>query len=234
MYDTVKYAHAIIGAVALTTFWSAGLARKGSILHRWVGRTYLIAMSGIIVSGLVMAVMALSTGRTVIGSFLVYLLLITATAMWLSWRAIRDKQNFAAFTGPVFRTLMVLNGLVGIAILILGLSVDSILLAGFSAVGLISAWTMYGTIRNGPQHSLWWRQAHMDAMIGNAVATHIAFLSIGLPKLLPMLSGPALQNLAWFGPLAISWVARYFLRKRFPDGRPIQRSTTAPAATASA
>ncbi len=54
-------------------------------------------------------------------------------------------------------------------------------------------------------------------MIGNGVATHIAFLSIGLPKLLPMLAGPVLQNAAWIGPLTLSiFVGMYLKRKYLP------------------
>ena len=58
-------------------------------------------------------------------------------------------------------------------------------------------------------------------MIGNGVATHIAFLSIGLPKLLPMLSGPVLQNLAWLGPLMLSIIAGIYLNRKY---MPVRKS----------
>ena len=45
-------------------------------------------------------------------------------------------------------------------------------------------------------------------MLGNFVATHIAFLSIGLPKLLPMLDGVVLNYASWFGPLLLLLVVR--------------------------
>ncbi|MBK8283563.1 MAG: hypothetical protein IPK97_01105 [Ahniella sp.] len=233
MYDSIKNIHAFIGALALITFWWAGLARKGTSLHRWVGRTYLIAMCGILATGFPMAYLSVQSGRVFIGTFLAYLLLITATAMWQSWRAIRDKQDFARFTGPVHRILMVLNGLAGLGVLWLGVSIGNTLFAGFSMIAIVTAWRMFMTARRGPQHTLWWREAHMDSMLGNAVATHIAFLSIGLPKILPMLSGPAQQNLAWFGPLVLAVVARHFLRKKFPDGRPLQQTPTTPAVAVS-
>ena len=52
-------------------------------------------------------------------------------------------------------------------------------------------------------------------MVGNGVATHIAFLQIGLPKILPMISGPVMVNLAWMGPLLIAVVAGTYLTRKY-------------------
>ena len=56
---------------------------------------------------------------------------------------------------------------------------------------------------------------HLRAMLGNGVATHIAFLSIGLPRLLPMLQGPVFQNLAWLAPLGVAAVAGVYLGRKY-------------------
>lgn len=226
MYEILKTLHAIIGVTALLTFWGAGIARKGTQAHRLVGRTYLVAMCGILATGFPMAAFAIRAGHEVTGTFLAYLLLITATAMWQAWRAIRDKHDYSAYTGRMYRVLMVANAVGGLGVLALGLTIQNVLLSGFSFIGIVAAWQMFQGIRRGPAHTLWWREAHMDAMLGNAIATHIAFLSIGLPKLLPMLAGPVLQNLAWFGPIAAVLVVRRFLVRRFPNGRPIAPEAT--------
>lgn len=228
MYALLKYAHAWIGALALITFWLAGFARKGSNAHRWIGRIYLIAMCGILATGFPMAALAYSVGFVEQAIFLAYLLVITGNAMWLAWSAVRNKQSFAGFTGPMYRALMVLTPIAGVITLIVGIQTGATLLMGFSVIGIISGYRMFQGIRRGPEHRLWWREAHMDAMLGNAIATHIAFLSIGLPKLLPMLSGPVLQNLAWFGPVVIAWTARAFLIRRFPKGAPIPTNANQP------
>ena len=56
---------------------------------------------------------------------------------------------------------------------------------------------------------------HLSAMLGNGVATHIAFLSIGLPKLLPWVQGPLFQNIAWIGPLGVSALAGAYLTRKY-------------------
>jgi hypothetical protein len=66
-------------------------------------------------------------------------------------------------------------------------------------------------------------------MLGNGVATHIAFLSIGLPRLLPAMSAPVFQNLAWLGPLVISFVAGTWLTRKYLPKRAAPAAQTSPS-----
>jgi hypothetical protein len=229
----------------LATFWLSGFSRKGSPLHTASGKIYLLAMTGILISASVMIVLfsirPKPPGDEFLNSlaiFLGYLVVITSTSVWCSWRAIRDKKNWLNYTGPVYKLLMALNGLSGLVIAYIGLFVTSqmaLIFVGFSLIGLNSAWGMWRFARTPPENPRWWLKQHFGSMIGNGVATHIAFLSIGLPKLLPMLSGPLLQNLAWLGPLSLSVFAGIYLnRKYMPTGKPGQTPLTASARSHSA
>ena len=44
--------HALLGTVALITFWSAAWTKKSSPRHRAIGKVFLLAMCGVIVSGI--------------------------------------------------------------------------------------------------------------------------------------------------------------------------------------
>ena len=215
LYDLTKLLHYGIGVLALGAFWTAAFARKGSPLHRTVGKVYLLAMSGIVLTAAVITVLATLRRPGVTSVFLAYLLVITGTGCWLAWRAVRDKRDFARYTGPVYRTLAVLNIASGLSVLAVGLKVGSVLFAGFSLIGVLTGIGMIRLRRNGPAHAMWWRQEHINAMLGNGVATHIAFLSIGLPKILPMLAGPRLQLIAWFGPLVVATVLGIWLKRKY-------------------
>jgi hypothetical protein len=214
--------HAGLGTAALLTFWTAGLSRKGSPVHRTAGKVYLLAMAGLLVVAVPMSVEMLVNRSQVFGAFLLYLLVITVTAVWSSWRAIRDKRDWARYTGPVFRGLMWLNLASGLAIagvgLLLAQSMQLVIVA-FSGIGLFAFVQMWRFSRRPPEDPRWWLREHLTAMLGNGVATHIAFLGIGLPRLLPMVDGPTLRNLAWLGPLVVafvagSWLTRKYLPKR--------------------
>lgn len=217
-YDILKFAHIGIGALALLTFWTSGLTRKGSRVHTVSGKVYLLAMTGILLSAAGMLGGFAERHHPVAAAFLGYLLVITGTSVWCSWRAVRDKRDWTAYTGPVYKVLMVLNGLSGLAIAYIGLFVTTqmqLVITAFSVIGIANAISMWRFAKASPADPRWWLKQHFGAMIGNGVATHIAFLSIGLPKLLPMLSGPVLQNLAWLGPLTLSVIAGIYLNRKY-------------------
>lgn len=227
-YTVVKYLHIAVGALALIGFWSAGLARKGSDWHRRAGQLFLLAMSAIVVTALPMTVYAWYGDKPDTAAFLGYLIVITATGTWASWRAIVDKRDVHRYTGPVFTALAVLSLLSGAAMLGLGLKIGAPLFIGFSSVGLYIGFDMLRKRRRREQlaqRPRWWLIEHYTAMIGNGIAVHITFLGIGLPRLLPMVDGAALHYLAWFGPLVTAIAAKQWADRRW--GRPAPRPATA-------
>jgi len=212
------FGHAGLGTPALVSFWTAGMARKGSPLHVRAGRVYLLAMAALVAGAVPMSVMAFLHHSRVVGAFLFHLLVLTASVVWLSWRAIRDKRDWTRYTGPVYRGLMWLNLLSAIATAAVGLLLAQrmqLVMVSFAALGLARFVRMWRFARAAPADPRWWMREHLEAMLGNGVATHIAFLSIGLPKLLPMLAGPTLQNLAWLGPVAVAIGAGVVLDRKY-------------------
>lgn len=218
MYAFLLTVHAAIGGLALLSFWSAGLARKGGTTHRLAGRTFLLAMIGIGATALPMALLRLAAGDVAFGVFMLYLCLITTTACLNAWLAIRWRGDWRRYHGPWHRALAWLNLAAAGALLAYGLQRGAVLLAGFSAVGLYAGVQMLRAAARGEQPR-WWLHAHYGGMLGAGVATHIAFLGIGLGRLLPAYAGSA-QMLAWFGPLATAVVIGWRLRRRY--GAPAQ------------
>lgn len=220
------FVHVGLGSLALLTFWTAGLSRKGSPVHRLAGKAYLLAMAGLVLAAVPLTA-RIASFNPVAGAFLAYLLVITVTAMWMSWRAVRDKRDWARYTGPVYRALMWANLLSGLAIagvgLFLAAQMQAIIVA-FSGIGIIGFVNMWRFSRRPPEDPRWPVRQHLGAMLGNGVATHIAFLSIGLPKLLPMLAGPTLQNVAWLGPLVVAFAAGSYLTRKFLPARPAAKA----------
>lgn len=226
VYSILVFFHVALGTLALVTFWMAGMSKKGSPLHKGAGKVYLLAMAGLLVAALPMSLQIVFTRSQVGGAFLLYLLVISCTSVWTSWRAIRDKRDWARYTGPVFKGLMWLNLASGVAIAAIGLMFAQsmqLVIVSFSAIGIVSFVQMWRFSRKAPDDPRWWLRQHLTSMLGNGVATHIAFLSIGLPRILPMLAGPTLQNLAWLGPLAVAVVAGMWLTRKYLPKRPASR-----------
>jgi uncharacterized membrane protein len=222
-YQLILSLHGLLGVLALATFWIAGASKKGSPIHRAAGKIYLSAMVVLILSAVPLAIRMLLYRSLPAGAFFLYLLVIVTTSVWLSWRAIRDKRDWARYTGPIYRGLAWLNLASGLAILAVGLfwgEHNQIIFIAFSAIGLLGGYGMLRFTRKPPENSRWGLQEHMRAMVANGVATHIAFLSIGLPKLLPMLAGSTLQNIAWLGPLSAAVLARTWLNRKYSGATP--------------
>ena len=224
MYQTLLALHGIAGLAALITFWIAAFARKGSPLHRGVGKAYLLAMIGIVLTAAPMAAIIGASGRVGTSVFLVYLIVITATGMWTGWRAIRRKTDEARFRDTAYLVVALLNIVAAIATFIIGQRLSIALLMGFSAVGLITGTLMLLRRARSPSTPRWWLREHYSAMLGCGVATHVAFLAIGSDRLIRAIGiePPGWYHLiAWFLPLIVSavfgvWLDRKYMPKRDP------------------
>jgi hypothetical protein len=226
-YRTLVIAHIAAGSVALLTFWIAAIARKGSPLHKRIGKYYLSAMIGIVATALPMALVFMARGRIGVGVFLAYLVVITASGMWLAWRAIQLKRERAAFFNRRFRQVAWLNIISGLSVFGIGLQLGSALLSGFCWVGVIIGIGMLRRAGNPPAVPNWWLREHYGSMLGNGVATHIAFLGIGINGFLASFGSPSLMLLPWFAPLLAAGVAAVYLDRRYGGRKAARRPATA-------
>ncbi len=220
VYGVLLFVHIAFGSVALLTFWSAAIARKGSPLHKAVGKGYLIAMLGIIVTAIPMAAIFLSRGRINAGVFFAYLVVITGTSVWLSWRAIKLKHDIHAFHDRRYRVVAWINVLAGLLVFGIGLARDIMLLSIFCWVGVFIGIGMLRQLRKLPTARNWWLREHYSAMLGNGVATHIAFLGIGMNGFLASFGIGWLMLLPWVGPLTVSFIAGILLDRRYGPKKP--------------
>jgi hypothetical protein len=222
VYSILAMGHVALGVLSLLTFWTAGFAQKGSPLHRAAGKVYLAAMALLLLLAVPMALTILRVRGVVTGSFLLYLVVISATSVWLAWRAIGDKRDWRRYTGPVYRGLMWTNLGSALGIAAVGLLLAQqmqLVIVSFAAIGLATFVRMRRFARRAPQEPRWWLREHLRAMLGNGVATHIAFLAIGVPRLVPALANPVWVNIAWLAPLLIALLAGVLLQRRFLPAR---------------
>jgi hypothetical protein len=207
--------HLAAGTLALACFWTAALARKGSRPHVLSGRVYLFAMLAVILTGAPLADAMVARGQPVSALFLSFLLLLTGSACWRAWRATRDRQQPGRYFGPLYWVLAIAVGAGGVLMLWLGLRSGAVLLQSFGGLGLFLTYAAVQGWRRAPQDPRWWLKEHYGNIIGCGVATHIAFLGIGLRRLLPMADGAALTLIAWLAPLLVAVVVAWRLDRRY-------------------
>ncbi len=231
-YQLLLAAHVAAGTVALVTFWTAAAVRKGSHLHRRVGQAFLLAMLGIVLTAVPFAVIFLMEGRYGIGVFFGYLVVITYTAISSGWRAIRNKRDVRGYLTPYYRGLAWVNIGSGALVFAIGIAIQSVLLSVFCWIGIFAGIGMLRQLRAPPTARNWWLKEHYSAMIGSGIATHVAFLGLGLTRLLKPFDIVPPQELAWFAPIAIAIAARMYLDRKYaprpsPAAAPAVRSALA-------
>jgi hypothetical protein len=218
VYESLLLVHGLCGLIALVTFWIAALAKKGAPLHIKVGKTYLLAMLGIVITAVPMSAMIGMRGKPGIATFLAYLVVITATGMWVGRRAITRKRDQAGFRDAAYLWVAVLNLLASVVVFAVGLRMSQPLLMGFSMIGAIGGVQMLVRRARPRSATRWWMKEHYAAMVGCGVATHIAFLAIGLDRMIRAvgIDPPGWYHLiAWFLPLALSFVAVGWLNRKY-------------------
>jgi uncharacterized membrane protein len=215
IYDSLRNIHIGIGAVALTSFWVVAVLRKGTSLHRRLGDVYLLAMLGIVLTATPMAAVAFVRGKSVLGTFLVYLVLVTGTAAWLAFRAIRRRGSIDSYLAAPYRPVAWLNMAAGAAVLMLGATQGQLLLVGMSVIGLLLGYRMLAFDAHGGADRNWWLKRHYTGIIGSGAATHIAFLNLGMRHLIPAGWSEELEYLWWFGPVLMSAAVVIYLNRRF-------------------
>jgi uncharacterized membrane protein len=220
-YRILVIAHVAAGTVALLAYWSAAIARKGGRLHRRVGQAYLLAMVAVLATSVVLAGTFFARGQAGIGTFLAYLALLTATACWQGWTAVRRKDA-AEFHGRGYTLLAWSNMVAGLATLWAGLALGHPLLLVFcwigilaGAVGLLQQRRFRAGRGLAVENRRWWLREHFQSMLGTGVATHVAFLAIGLNRLLSPFGVQAPQLLAWLLPVAVAVGAGMWLDRRY-------------------
>ena len=218
--------HVISGVVALLGFWTAASLKKGSPRHRLVGRVYLLAMCGILASGVPMTAHFLLTDRPVAAAFLGYLLVITGQAMWMAWRAVTDKRDWRAMVArPAWRAWSLTAMGAGLGVLALGVARAEPLFVGFSTIGLLLGVQMRQFARRGPKHANWHVIQHYQAMLGCGIATHVAFLGIAMRPVWAWLRTNAAlpeqvaQLFPWFAPVAVAVLAGLWLDRKYARPR---------------
>ena len=220
LYAASLALHVAAGSVALLSFWLAAALRKGSPLHRLAGRAYLLAMLAVLASGPVLAHGLLQRQQPLGALFLAYLLALLLHSCMSAWRAVRDRADPARFFGAGHALRVLLLGAGGAAVAWVGYQAGAVLLMVFGAIGVLLLLEWPRARRRARGHPRWWLREHYQAMVGNGVATHIAFFGIGLRSLLPGVDPALLTRLAWLAPLALGLAAAVWLDRRHARARP--------------
>ena len=223
-YQITLFTHVAAGSIALVTFWLAAFLRKGSPRHRRVGQIYMAAMLFVLGSGIPLAWFNAQRGNLIGALFLYYLVLLTGTGVRNGWQAVRLKRDRRGYFDATYWVLIGALSAAGVAIIAVGTQVGAPLLQIFGGVGLFASTGAVMAWYRSPNNPTWWLREHYTAIIGNGIATHIAFFGIGLRNALPFVDPQTQMMMAWLTPLAGGLVATVYLNRKY-GRRPASRAS---------
>ena len=198
--------HLTAGLAALVLFWVPALSRKGGPLHRRAGRWYVKAMTVVVVTGLPLAGLFIASERWRTGVFLLFLALITGTALWNGWRVLKLKTAPLRYTDRRHLAVALANVVGGAALIAFGIAVKAPLFYSFGPVGLLIGGGMLSLALRRTADPKYWLYEHFTGMIGSGIASHVAFLVFGGRQLFGWGQDGA-GLVLWMAPVVIGAVA---------------------------
>lgn len=207
LLEVLLAAHVAGGAVSLVSFWIPAFSRKGGPLHRKAGRVYVKAMLAVVATSVPLSLTAFVRGNWLGGTFLLYLFIITSTALYTGQRALKAKAGPHAYITPLYVVCAWATLLAGAVVLVVGLATKIWLLVGFSLIGLTAGPSALAFMRKPPTDPRYWWYEHFGGMIGTGIAAHVAFLNFGAQRVIPGFNLGDWGMLAWFVPVAAGIIA---------------------------
>ncbi|WP_147678473.1 DUF2306 domain-containing protein [Algibacter pacificus] len=173
------YIHAFFGAVGLITGIGSVIVKKGSAIHKKMGKLFSV---GMLISSLISLVITClpqheNTFLFLIGLFTIYLVLAGNRALTFKLKREADwKDKMISGTMLFFSVIMILNGIYG-----LFNEVNmSVLFLFFGSFGLFMSLQDFRFYRNPEKPKNIWLRLHIGKMIGALIASFTAFIVAGL------------------------------------------------------
>lgn len=180
LHDVLLVLHITGGTLGLLAgFWNV-VAKKGTSLHRRVGKLFLWAMTVAGVCGIPLAIMGVNPFLLAVGIFSLYL-------VWTGERALQRHQNIHAFKALWPDVLLSLGMTVsGAWMLIQGISLLNdgntfgITYLVFAGIGLRMVYAELQAFRRNESNLNYWLRIHLIRMTAGFISASTAFLVVNI------------------------------------------------------
>jgi hypothetical protein len=214
LFDWGRLLHSGVGTLALVSFWVAGLAQKGSPVHRRAGRVYLISLVGVMGFATLMVAARVQGGQHASALFFAYLISIVASASWLTWFSVRRRREPERLVGTTYRALATWLVAIGIVVFATGVARGSALTMFLALLGLGVGAHMWRLALARVRDCNWWRAHHLNGAMLSFIAVHDSFLTIGLGTLIPEVRAGVPRMLVAVGVTTIALALRAWFARR--------------------
>lgn len=175
--------HIPVGTLALILFWIPVGVKKGSTIHRKVGRYYYYSMWVVLISAFLMCICNLIMGNYISAAFLGYLSVITSYPLWYSYEILNQDMVWTDRYFIIRKIFSVLIFVSSVAMFLLGAikfnfqNMGTVMvffgLLGIPAIRDIRMTKEYATSKETKM------KMHIQGTIISGIAAYTAFFAFG-------------------------------------------------------
>ncbi|MEM6379195.1 MAG: hypothetical protein AAF705_13350 [Bacteroidota bacterium] len=216
--------HIPFGMLSLILFWIPIGFRKGSPMHKKVGRQYYITMWIVVISAFLLSIINLITGRMMSAVFLGFLSIITAYPLWYSYEILKQGRQWTdryfmfrkAFVSTLF--------LSGVAIFLLGAIRYQFqgmgTMMGFFGILAFPAGREFLMTKEKAMDKETKLKMHIRGTIISGIAAHTAFFAFGGRRILVDIlhMDTSLMFIPWIAPTLLGFTYSRYMRRKFKTG----------------
>ncbi len=213
-YSTLTAVHILFGTISLVLFWIPLFAKKGKNLHNQIGRWYVVFMSMVVLTALMMCADLIFRQHSNFGYGLGLLALLTFQPLLQGYCLAKYKT-----VGPKLLITMKIMGililLMSVVNLYMGLTQNTFLLVVFATIGLSAGTAItkgYFQLKEYNHIAL-----HLSGMLISGGAAYTAFLAFGASRFMPeWFTSSYWVILPWTLPTFASIIAARIWEKKYP------------------
>ena len=221
IHKTLLMIHIPVGTLALILFWIPVGVKKGSTLHRKVGRYYYYAMWIVLISAFLMCICNLIMGNYVSAAFLGYLSVITSYPLWYSYEILNQDMVWTDRYFMIRKIFSILIFLSSIAMFLLGAikfnfqNMGTVMaffgLLGIPAIRDIRMTKEYATSKETKM------KMHIQGTIISGIAAYTAFFAFGGSRFLMGVLQLEAQwmILPWTLPTVLGLIYSRYMKRKF-------------------
>jgi uncharacterized membrane protein len=215
--DVSLVIHISAGLGSIILFWIPIFTKKGSKVHRKIGKTYIFLMWVVIFSSIVLIGHKLFEGELNAAIFLGFLVFLAARPIWYGIAILKPKQYTPQQLKYYHIVLKLILFFYGVFMLVYATySQDhsvKLLMFAFGTLGVLAGWDAWQDFRKPSASSK--IQGHFEGMLFSGVAAYTAFLTFGGYGFIEKYMVGYWLLIPWLSPSIIGMVLIFFYKKRF-------------------
>lgn len=217
IHDILLWIHIPFGTLSLILFWIPVGVKKGSPLHRKVGRYYFYAMWVVVISAFLLCLSNIILGNMTSALFLGYLSIITANPLWYADEILKQRKVWTDRYFHTRRTFAIITCVCGIAMACTGIFIFKFqnmgtVLTFFGLIGIPAGKDalMKKEVAMDKESRM---KMHISGTIITGIAAYTAFFAFGGAKIFQL--PPQFMFIPWIAPTILGVIYMRYMTKKY-------------------